>query len=238
MPLNDLEPSFVSNRTYVTRRRLTKVDAAAMLSLMLVLISLIPANLIVPSTTDIGRPGLVIAFLLFCWWILVRFSRHLVMTGPQPMRWAIFVFLLSAIASYAVGFMRSLTSIEKNGADRVLLFFLMLAGVTLMTADGIPNWFRLRNILNVLVWSTGLIGLIAVFEYVTKIDATAYLQIPGLVAKVPPLGFQDRASALRVAAPTAHYLELSAVLSLALPLAIHQALFGHSKAHRRAGLIF
>src|SRR5215475_2258305 len=214
MPLNDLEPSFVSNRTYVTRRRLTKVDAAAMLSLMLVLISLIPANLIVPSTTDIGRPGLVIAFLLFCWWILVRFSRHLVMTGPQPMRWAIFVFLLSAIASYAVGFMRSLTSIEKNGADRVLLFFLMLAGVTLMTADGIPNWFRLRNILNVFVWSAGLVALLGIFEYVTGVNVTTYMQIPGLQVKTPALGFMERGDAFRVASTTAHYIELAAYLSL------------------------
>ncbi|HKE66053.1 MAG TPA: O-antigen ligase family protein [Micromonosporaceae bacterium] len=237
-PLNDLEPSLVSGRTYVTRRRLTYVDAAALLSLMLVLISLIPANLIVPGMTDIGRPGLVVAFVLFCWWLLVRFTRHLVMTGPQPMRWAIFAFLMSAIASYAVAFMRSLTSIEKNGADRVLLFFFMLAGVTLMAADGIPNWFRLRNILNVLVWSAGLVGLIAVFEYVTGIDATTYMQIPGLQAKTPPLGFMERGDAFRVAATTAHYIELAAFLSLALPFAIHQALYGHSKAHRRAGLIF
>jgi polysaccharide biosynthesis protein PslJ len=236
--MSDMEPSLVSNRTYVTRHRLMYIDAAALLSIMFVLISLVPANLIVPGMTDIGRPGLIVAFLLFCWWILVRFTSHLVMTGPQPMRWAIFAFLVSALASYAVGFMRGLTSIEKNGADRVMLFFFMLAGVTLMTADGIPNWLRLRGIINVVVWSAGLVAFLGMIEYVTGVDVTTYLAIPGLQAKTPPLGFMARGDSFRVASTTAHYIELAAYLSLALPFAIHQALFGQTRRKRRIGLIF
>jgi hypothetical protein len=47
----DLEPSLVSGRTYVTRRRLIYIDAATMLGLMVVLLTLVPARLVVP-----GRP--------------------------------------------------------------------------------------------------------------------------------------------------------------------------------------
>ena len=86
-PATDLEPSLAFGGTYVTRRRVTYIDAAALLSVMLVAISMIPARLVVPSMTDLGRPGLIVGFMLFCWWVLVRFSSHLVMTGPQPMRW-------------------------------------------------------------------------------------------------------------------------------------------------------
>ena len=80
----DLEPSLVDGRTYVTRRRPTRVDAAALLSLMVLLLLLVPARLIVPGMTDLGRPALLVAFALFCWWLLVRFTTHLVMVGPQP----------------------------------------------------------------------------------------------------------------------------------------------------------
>ena len=79
----DLEPSLVYDQTYLTRRRPTYIDAAALLSLMTALIMLVPSRLIVPGMTDLGRPGLVVGFLLFCWWVLVRFSSHLVMTGPS-----------------------------------------------------------------------------------------------------------------------------------------------------------
>ena len=81
----DLEPSLAFRGTYVTRRRVTYIDGAVLLSAMLVLISMIPARLVVPSMTDLGRPGLIVGFLLFCWWVLVRFSSHLVMTGPIEM---------------------------------------------------------------------------------------------------------------------------------------------------------
>jgi O-antigen ligase len=235
--LTDLEPSLVSQQTYVTRRRVTKIDATAVLSLVIALISVIPAGVIVPGMTDIGRPGLVIALLLFCWWVLVRFTSHLVMTGPQPMRVAMFAFLISGLMSYAVGFMRGLTSIEKNGADRVMLFYLMLAGVVLMTADGVPNWLRLRKIINVLIWSAAIVAMIGLIQYVTGVDIPSYIQIPGLQIKTPALGFMARGDSYRVASTTAHYIELAAYLSLALPFAIHQALHGRTRRYRRAGLV-
>jgi O-antigen ligase len=237
VPLTDLEPSLISQQTYVTRSRTSKIDAAAVVSIMIALTSVIPAGIIVPGMTDIGRPGLVIALLLFCWWVLVRFTSHLVMTGPQPMRIAMLAFLISALMSYAVGFMRGLTSIEKNGADRVMLFYLMLAGVVLMTADGVPNWLRLRKIVNVLIWSAAIVALIGLIQYVTGVDIPSYIQIPGLQIKTPALGFMARGDSFRVASTTAHYIELAAYLSLALPFAIHQALHGRSKGYRRAGLI-
>jgi O-antigen ligase len=238
VPMTDLEPSLVGRHTYVTRHRITKLDAAAVLSLMIALTSVIPAGIIVPGMTDIGRPGLVVALLLFCWWILVRFTSHLAMTGPQPIRIAMFAFLISAMLSYAVGFMRSLTSMEKNGADRYMLFYLMLAGVVLMTADGVPNWVQLRRIINVLIWSAGIVALIGLIQYITGVDITAHIQIPGLQIKTPALGFMARGDSYRVASTTAHYIELAAYLSLALGFAIHQALHGRTKGYRRAALIW
>src|SRR6478609_8801626 len=93
---SDLEPSLVSHRTYATRRRVTRIDAALLLAVMVVFIDLIPFNLILPGMTDLARPGLLVGFFLFAWWLLARFAPNLSMTGPQPMRWAVMIFMMSA----------------------------------------------------------------------------------------------------------------------------------------------
>jgi O-antigen ligase len=230
----DLEPSLVFGQTYVTRRRPTYIDAAKILSVMVVLITLVPARLIVPGMTDLGRPGLIVGFTLFWWWLLVRFSTHLTMTGPQPMRWAFLVFMVTVLMSYAAGFMRGLTSMEANAADRTMLFFFVFAGVALTAADGVPNWLRLRGLLKVLVTCSALVAAIALVEYVFSFDVTQYMVLPGLQAKGWTPGFEARGGGIRVASTTTHYIELAALLATVLPFALHFACFSHRP--RRRGL--
>ena len=233
----DLEPSLIFGQTYVTRRRITHIDAAALLSLTVILISVIPAQLIIPGMTDLGRPGLIVGMVLFCWSVLARFSSQLTMTGPQPMRWAVLAFMVAAIISYAVGSLRGLTSMEANAADRTMLFFCIFTGVVLVAADGIPNWMRLRHVLKVLVVCGALISAIAIAQYVTGYDLTRFLRIPGLQAKGWTPGFEARGGGVRVASTATHYIELAALLSLILPFAIHFACFSRRPHRRQLSLI-
>jgi O-antigen ligase len=233
----DLEPSWVTRRTYTSRRRPARIDAVLVLSIMVMLLTLIPARLIVPSTTDIGRPALIIALLLFVWWVLVRLTHHLVLTGPQPTRWALFAFMTAAIVSFGVGFSRPLTSFESNGADRTILYFCMFSGIALMAADGIGNWVRLNTLVKVFVWCSAFMAFVGLLEAVLKIDVTAYLIVPGLQTKSEALQFEDRGEAVRVASTTLHYIELSAALALAQPFAIHLALYAQSKWGKRLAFV-
>ncbi len=232
----DLEPSLVFDQTYVTRRRPTYVDAASLLSLVVGLTTLIPARLIVPGMTDLGRPGLIVGMLLFCWWLLVRFSSHLTMTGPQPIRWALLVFMVTVLISYAIGFMRGLTTMEANAADRTMLFFFVFTGIALTAADGVPNWLRVRGVLKVLVSCAAVVAGIALVEYVFKYDVTRYLQLPGLQAKGWTPGFELRGNGVRVASTTTHYIELAAFLALCLPFAIYFACYSQRPKRRRIAL--
>lgn len=233
----DFEPSFVSGRTYVTRLRVGRIDAAALLSLTVLLILIVPFRYILPGTTAIGRPGLVMGLLLFVWWVLARFTPTLSMTGPQPMRWALMAFLVSALISYSVGFMRGLTSMEANNADRTMLYYGMFAGILLTAADGVPNWIRLRGVLKVLVICGAIVGGIGIVEYATKTDVTQYIVIPGLQAKSDALGFETRGSGIRVASTATHYIELAATMSLILPFALHFALHAGTKRRRQISLL-
>jgi O-antigen ligase len=236
-PRADLEPSLLFHRTYATRRRITRVDAALLLSLMVILIDLIPFNFILPGTTDVARPGLVVGFFLFAWWVLARFAPHLSMTGPQPLRWAVLIFMMSALLSYAVGFTRGLTSMEANGADRRMLFFCILSGAILGAADGVPNWLRLRSVVSAMVWCGGIVASIGVIQYMTGLDITQYLIFPGLQSKGWAPGFLMRGSSYRVASTTAHFIELSAMLAVCLPLAIHAARFAVGRARRTLAMV-
>jgi len=235
--LADLEPSFVGSRTYATRRRFTRIDAGVLLSLMICLLMLMPATLILPGMTDIGRPALVVALLMWFWWIATRLNPHLVMVGPNPIRFAVLAYAVSILVSYAVGFLRGLTVMEANGADRAVLSMLCFTGVILVTADGLPNWERLNGVLRVFVWCSTGMALIGLLQAILKIDVTQYLMVPGLQPKGYVPSFETRGASVRVASTTSHFIEFSAVMAVALPLAIHVARFSAELWHRRAALL-
>jgi O-antigen ligase len=225
----DLEPSLLYEQTYLSRRRPTYVDAAVLLGLMYVLLALIPARLVIPGMTDLGRPALVVGFLLFFWWAVTRFSPNLVMPGPQPIRWAFFAFFGVLLIGYAVGFLRGLSSMEANASDRTMLYFCVFGGAALTAADGLPNWLRLRALLKVLIVSATFVAALGVVEYLVHRDLSNYLVLPGLQAKGWNPVVEDRGSGVRVASTTSHYIEMAAYLALILPFAIHFAIFSRRR---------
>jgi polysaccharide biosynthesis protein PslJ len=233
----DLEPSLISGQTYVTRRRPAYIDAATLLGLLVGLTTLVPARLIVPGMTDLARPGLIVGFVLLWWWFVARLTSYLAMTGPQPIRWAVLAFMVSAMLSYAVGSLRGLTTMESNSADRTMLFYGVLTGVILAAADGVPNWLRLRSVLKVLVGCATVVALLAIIQYVFVIDVTQYMTIPGLQEKGYVIGFESRGGGIRVASTTTHYIELAAFLATVFPFAVHFTLHSHRSARRQIALV-
>ena len=174
----DLEPGRIGHQTYTTRRR-GGIDPTVLIVLMLCLLCLIPASLIVPGMTDIGRPASLISLLLCLWWIAGRIHPGLAMRGPQPLRWAVGLYLVSALVSYGMGYLRGLTLIEANAADMEILKTLAMIGVILMTADGITTRARLDRALQVLVWLCGYMGLIGIIQFMSGYDVTQNIVIPG-----------------------------------------------------------
>jgi len=235
----DFEPSLVADRTYASRRRYARVDVAVVLSVMICLLDLLPSRLVVPSLTAVGRPALVLALLLWCWWVMVRLNPRLLLVGPQPMRWVVFIYLISILVSYAVGFLRGLTVMEANGADRALLAAAEFTGVILIAADGLPNWERLKSVLQVWVWCSGFMATLGILQFVTRIDLTQYMLLPGLQLQAGLAGLEERGAGglFRVASTTTHYIEFSAVMAMALPFAIHFARFHPNPRRRRRFIV-
>jgi O-antigen ligase len=233
----DLEPTLLYERTYASRRRVTYVDAAVLLSFMFILLGVLPARLIVPGATDLGRPSLLVGFALFLWWVITRFSTSLAMQGPQPIRWAFFGWLAVLLVGYAIGFLRGLTSIEANAADRTILYFCVFGGAVLTAADGLQNWVRLRSLLKALVATATFVAAFGVVEYVMNRDLSYLLLVPGLQEKGWTPTLEDRGAGARVASTTGHYIELAAYLALVLPFAVHFAIYARRPRDRVAAII-
>lgn len=229
----DLEPSQVATRTYLTRRRLTRVDASTAICVMLGLLMLIPSLLIVPGMTDVGRPGLVVALLLWFWWLVARLNPRLTQVGPQPIRWIVLAYLVVMLIGYAVGALRGLTTMESNAADRWMLLIASFTGVILIAADGIRNWERLNLVLRVFVWCSAVMAVIGLIQYALALDITKYFVIPGLQQKGWLPDLEVRGAGIRVASTTAHYIEFSSLMAMAVPFAIHFARYSHERGRRQ-----
>jgi O-antigen ligase len=109
--------------------------------------------------------------------------------------------------------------------------------VILTAADGVNNWTRLRRVLRALVAAAAAVAAIALVEYLSGIDLTKYMTVPGLQAKGWAPDFQARGSGIRVAATTSHYIELAAFLALVMPFAIHFSFFSARPQRRRLALV-
>jgi polysaccharide biosynthesis protein PslJ len=227
----DFEPAVVSYRTYTSRRH-ARIDSAAVLGVMLCLLYLMPGRFIVPNLTYAGRPALLVALLLFSWWVLARFNPWLVMVGPQPLRWVVWTYLLSFLLSYVAGTMRGLVTLESNAQNFGLLEVIEFLGVILVAADGIPNQDRLKRVLRLLLWCAAFCALTGIYEAVARTDIAHFYKIPGLELKGGLVGFEDRGVGFRVAGNTTHYIEFSAVMAMTVPFAIHFVRFGQKRWHR------
>jgi hypothetical protein len=228
----DLDPTRVASRTYLSRQRTSGLDAATVICIMVALLLLIPSRYIIPGMTDVSRPALVVGILLLGWWVAVRLAPHLVLPGPQPIRWALMVLTIAMLASYAVGQLRPLTTMEANGADRALLTFGVLAGAALGAADGIASKSRLDRVVAVIVGCGTVMAAIGLVQFAFSYDLTAAIEIPGLESKHEVLGFEERGDAIRVASTATHYIELATVLATILPFALHRAIFATTRRER------
>jgi O-antigen ligase len=231
---SDFEPSLVHAGTYATRRQV-RLDVAAAVCIMIGLLYLIPGTLIVPNMSFAGRPALLLCFGLFCWWALTRLNHRLAMSGPQPMRWAAFVYFTGTTASYLAGMLRGLPGLEGNAQNFAMLQICQFIGITLVVADGIPNWVRLNGVLRFFLWCAGFMATIGIIQSMAEINLAEYLIPPGLEVKGSIIGFSERGSDFfRVASTAAHYIEFSAIMAIAVPFGIHFARFAERKWHRYA----
>jgi O-antigen ligase len=203
-----------------------RFDAVTVLTVILVLLVALPADLVVSAFGGVGAPAILAGLLVLFWWALARIVPELgAATGRQPVRVVLLVLAGAALASFAAAMARPLTDSETGGAYRGLITVGFWMGLALLAADGITSRARLDLLLRRLVLAATVLAVAGICQFFTGYNPTAFYQhIPGLVTNTDlAQGVDMRAVFRRVEATANHPIEFSATMAIALTLAIHFA---------------
>jgi len=204
----------------------------SLLTIFLVVGFVIPAPLIFKPLGGSGTPADLLGLGFLLWWGLAKLgSAQGVDRGRQPVRVALLILMLAALASMAAMFLRPFTGEESNGAYRGLVMFVAVSGVSLLAADGISSLERLHTLMHRFVAGVSLVAGFGLVQWLTGYNPAATLAIPGLTRNLvlPP---QGRSSFVRVQSTTMHPIELGSLLGITLPIAVSYAFLAKDRRTR------
>lgn len=198
-------------------------DAVAALSLFALFLIAIPSRLIFGPLGGAGTPAQIGGMLLAAYWLIFRAGAALRASLRQPTRIAMLLFLGALLASYIAAMTRPIDPDEKRAADLGMLLALSWFGVHFTAADAVPSRERLDVLLRRVVCIAGALATLGLLQYFTKQPYTNYIKIPGLRANSALVSVYSRGGLTRPAGTALHPIEFGAVLTMALPFALHYA---------------
>ena len=227
-----MNPSQVAKGTATeVRVHLPPVDVASFLTLWFVLVIFIPITQTVSGFGAIGQPALLVSLVAPVWWVASRLvpSMHSA-PGPQPIRFALLLYMAFAFSSFGMAAMRPLTGLEITASTRKIILLFALVGVALLVADGIDSRERLRVFLGRLVFLSGAFAALGIAQFFTGETLTP--TIPFLEGQPPQIG--SRGGLVRPLSTARHYIEFAVVVAAMLPLSIHFFLYARSRRAQNA----
>ncbi len=200
--------------------------AVTTLTLYLFLLMAIPQDLVFSPLGAAGSPSTMFALLVFVIYLgmWLRPSSFLD-RARQPIRLIGVLFTCVMVATYASANRHLLPVLQKNSADRGLIFLFGWLGIQLLAADGIESVKALRILLRRQVFGAVAVALLGIAEFFSGIDATNYIKLPGLAAQTPVTDLLVRGGLSRIASTTSQPIEFGAVVVMTIPFALHQARF-------------
>ncbi len=200
-------------------------DGCSVLTWVIVLLLLLPQHyVLVGPLKSVGAPAGLVALAALGMWAASRVLNLVDVVELHPVRWALLLYTIAAVASYAAGMMRDLTSAEKAGMDRAVFQHLALMGVALLAVDVLGNRDRITTLLQRLVLVGGLAACIGILEFAfTGFDFRQVMLLPGLTTNVDIVS-DTRSGFDRITAGSSHPIEFSVVTAALAPLATHFAL--------------
>lgn len=208
--------------TIVGMLALSARDGCSVLTLLIVLLFLVPQNyVLVGPLKSVGNPAILVGLAALCIWAASRSLNIIVPVQLHPVRWLLLAFTVAAMASYAAGLMRDLTTAEQASMSRVIFYHLALLGVALLAVDGLGSRDRITTLLQRVVLIGGVAAFIGILEFAfAGFDFRELMLLPGLTTNVD-LVFDNRSGFDRIAAGASHPIEFSVVSAALVPLALH-----------------
>lgn len=212
----------MTTATFLGRPR-QRADGATLACIYVAAVAIIPSGLVVQgiplSITPATLIGLGMAMCLMC----AHLTRALGMaTGRNPIRTALYFYVISLVATYAYANYEYLPSDEVNQADRTAILLLALVGVALLICDGVRTRDRVEAVLRAVAVAVAVVGLIGALQFVLDVDLTRYLVLPGLRYTAAADGSVfARSGFRRVSGTTGNPIEFGVLCAMTLPLPLH-----------------
>lgn len=204
----------------------SKRDAVALVSLFMAFLYVLPAHFVVPGAGAVGFPAMIIALIATGWWVAARLTADGgLATGPQPIKIGILFYLCWSLFSYALSFLRPLSSLEMSGADSTIIILIAFTGVAFLVADGVSDVPRLQVLLTRLVAFVAVVAAVGIIQFATEIDPVSWIRVPGLELNHALATEKAQSIFDRPYSTTLHPIEFSVVCSMTLPIALHLFLF-------------
>lgn len=224
-------------------------DGTRFLMIFCGLLYLIPAPLIVRPIGAAGTPAALWAMTGLLWWLCARSGGLIRGSERNPVAFALGVFVLAVLASYAwamttgwyspagiqgstddlydlvLASPQQLRTVMLNAADRGLLELAAWVGIVLMCLAALRSWEAIDRLMRWIVCLASVVAFIGLIEFFTGWNISGLIRIPGLVANSEFGGVQERSVLRRVAATATHPIEFGVVMGACFPFGIHRALF-------------
>jgi polysaccharide biosynthesis protein PslJ len=217
-----------------TPASLTTRTAKTAVTVLLVALLIIPARLVVGPLGGAGSPAQMLGVAMAVWWFLSRVASFGSREPFNPVARAALLVLASVGASYVAANIRWTTALEASAAQRGVISAVALCGMALFAAEKIGRRADLDSLIRQFVLIVAGLGVFGLVQFVTRERFIEYISIPGLTANSDISSLEARGPFLRPAATLVHPIEYGAVLTMALPLALHLALHGgeRGRIHR------
>lgn len=205
-----------------TRRARNAPDMLTLLTCVVVVVVLVPANLVVAPLGAFGTPANILGLACFGCWACGRIHPGLGLArGFQPIRFAVLALAVCILLSYIVATRRAITTLELNAADRGLLFLASWSGICLIAADALHTREEVETLLKRLVLAVSFLAIVGYLQFFLGLDLTHYLHVPGLRVGDTTGFVEERSGFRRVAGTATHPIEFGVVLAATLPIAVH-----------------
>lgn len=201
------------------------MDATSFLTAYIFLLLAIPSVMRVGALGTAGAPSTVLAIGALFWWLWYHLHRYRsAFDGLQPVSIAMLGWIIIMLVVYVHAMTSPIPYDEISPADSGMLKLVGMAGVLLLSNDGILSIDRHRTVIRRLVIGVGIVALLGLVQYATKQLLVDRIQIPGLTSSAADLSLAQRSGLIRPSGTSTHPIEYGVVLTMVLPLAVVYAM--------------
>jgi O-antigen ligase len=204
----------------------------AALGIYVIALFVFPSDLVLRVIGGQGYVAGLIGMLLFAAWAgSCVLGAHDPFAVRHPTRGALACLTAVSLICWAASSLRGVTAAQQLAADRWIMMLVVIAGVVLVTAEGIGTVDALVTILRLAVLGAAFCAFVAILQWLLTVDLSGVIRasLPGFSVDQSITVYEARGALQRVFGTAMHPIELGVVEGMMLPIAIVVAVYDKAR---------